>query len=357
MKLFTVGPVMMHKEIIDAGGRQIEYFRTEKFSKLIIEIDKMLKKLLDSNNDNILLSSSGTGAMEAAVINLFSKNDKIIIVNGGTFGRRFVEICKSNKLQYKEIKLDFGESLTKKHLTKFRNKGFTGFLMNHHETSTGTLYDLNLVSSFCKEQNILLVVDAITSLISDLISLKGLKVDIMIASSHKALALSPGLSILSLSDNAKNIIKKTNNPGYYFNLAVAIQNFSRGQTPFTPSISVIYQLHKRLSILFEGEGFLREKNNIVNNALYFRDKIKTLPIYIPHNNLSNCLTPIMFKNKNVDAYIIFQKLKNDYDIVVNPCGGILSKKMLRIGHIGNIKKNDFDDLISALKDLERSNEI
>lgn len=353
MKLFTVGPVQMQKDILDIGIQQIPYFRTEEFSDILFEIDRMLKTLLQSDNGNLLISSSGTGAMEAAITNLFNSQDKLLIVNGGSFGQRFVEICQKYNFNYHEIKLSFGEKLTDQHLIEYLHQNFSGFLINHHETSTGVLYDLKLVSDFCKNNNITLVVDAISSFLSDLGKLDNLSTDILIFSSHKALSLMPGLSIINFSEKAKMLISQNESKTYYFDLQKAIQNSLRGQTPFTPSISIIYQLHRRLELLIQRGGLEVELNKVTKIAEYFRKSIADLPVYIPHYNLSNCLTPIMFKSNSVDAYNIFEILRNEYELVVNPCGGELKNKMLRIGHIGNLTISDIDLLLDALRDLER----
>lgn len=171
---FAVGPVMMEDDVLSSGAQQIPYFRTQEFSNIMIENEKMIKECLDADEKSkvIFLTSSGTGAMEASVMNVFNKQDKVLVVNGGSFGRRFKEICDLHEIPNEEIKLDFGQPLTKEKLDRYKGKGFTGFLINIHETSTGMLYDIDLVSSFCREENIFLMVDAISSFLADEINMK-----------------------------------------------------------------------------------------------------------------------------------------------------------------------------------------
>ena len=201
---FTIGPVSMDPEIAMIGSREPPYFRGDEFSKIVIETELLLKSILNATDESraIFLTGSGTLAMEASVSNLFSKKDKLLVINGGTFGSRLCEIALCHGIPFDELKLEDGEPLTRIHLDAFKNNSYTGVLINHHETSTGVLYNLDLIKSFCKLNQSILVIDAISSFISDEIDMYAWKDDAIIISSHKALALPPGLSIVTLSPKA-----------------------------------------------------------------------------------------------------------------------------------------------------------
>lgn len=348
---FTVGPVQSSKEILSIGSEQTPYFRTKEFSEIMFENEKLIKKFVNANNNSraVFLTGSGTASMEAAIINTLTEEDKILIVNGGSFGKRFAEICATYSLNFTEVLLNFGEQITEEKLSPYNNKGYTAFLINVHETSTGLLYNLDIVSKFCKKNNLFLIVDAISSFLADEIDVTKNNIDMLITGSQKALACPPGISIIVLSQNAINRVNKCNNPCYYLNLKRALLNADRGQTPFTPAVSILLQINKRLNIIENNGGAQPEINKVNALAQDFRNKIKDLPFKIAAKNLSNALTSLI--PLSASAYEIFNILKDEYDIWICPNGGELKDKIFRVGHIGELTNDDNDKLINALKDL------
>lgn len=350
---FSVGPVLMDQEILEIGKNQIPYFRTEEFSKVMLENEKMMKNILYADEDTraVFLTSSGTGAMEAAVINILNKKDKVLIINGGSFGERFVKLCSIYEVPYFEVKLNFGEALTYNHLKKYKDENITAFLVNIHETSTGILYDIDLISKFCKMKKCMLIVDAISSFLADEIKMKKYNINVLIVSSQKALALPPGISIIMLDKKAISIVRNNNLKSMYFNLNDYLKNGERGQTPFTPAVSILLQLNKRLKTI-EKLGV----ENIINNtkalAYDFRNKIKVLPFKVLNENSSNAVTTLEVMN-DVSAYNIFKYLKNKYNIFICPNGGDFKDKIFRVGHIGSLSFDDNNKLINAFIDMKK----
>ena len=159
---FTVGPVMSSEEVLEVGSEQVPYFRTEDFSKLMLEADEMLRGFMNAGEEakSIYLTASGTGALEATVMNCLTCKDKVIVINGGTFGHRFSDLCNVYGIKHTDIVLDFGEQLTEKHFRNLFMEEYTALLVNIDETSTGQLYDIEIISKFCKKHNLLLIVDA-----------------------------------------------------------------------------------------------------------------------------------------------------------------------------------------------------
>ena len=349
---FTVGPVQMNEEIRELGKEEIPYFRTENFSKIMKENERLICKLAGASENSraVFLTGSGTLSMEASILNCFTEEDKLLIINGGSFGERFVEICKIYKIPYIEIKLEYGETLEKNELEKYKNSGITGFLVNIHETSTGVLYDIKMISQFCKENNIFLIVDAISSFISDEINFFDSKIDVMIIGSQKALATPPGISILVLSDKAVNRINNRDVKSLYLNLKKALKEGERGQTPFTPAVSILLQLNLRLKKI-DQIGIEEERKKIKRIADDFRERVKELPFAVFSKKMSNTLTALNSPKKS--AYEIFKTLESEYGIWVCPNGGELRDKVFRVGHIGNITIEDNKMLIEALKDMKR----
>ena len=347
---FSIGPVMMYENTKSIGSEEVPYFRTQEFSNVVFKIDSDLKQILNFNSDSkvLLLTGSGTLGMETAVSSLFDENDKLLIVNGGTFGQRFVNLAKIYNYNYSEIRLASGEKLTEKRLLKELDEDVTAILVNHHETSTGVLYDLEMVKKIAKKHNKLLVVDAISSFIAEDINNNDDSIDCLILGSQKGLALPPGLSIIVLSKRAINKIKTVKQKSLYLDINYALDSATRGQTPFTPAVGIILQLQERLEKLVDG-GIEHERNKIVELGTYFRKNITDLGLELFIANPSNALTPIYLKE---NAYKTFELLKDEFNIWVAPSGGELRDNLLRVGHLCNLKKEDYKKLIKALKEIK-----
>ena len=351
MKLFTIGPVDMFSEVKKFRSElTIPYFRTSEFSNLMLDTDLLLKKLAGASDEakTIYLTASGTAAMEATVINCFSTDDKVLVVNGGTFGQRFVDICRVHGIPFSEVKLAYGEVLTDRHFEDWDNQKFNGVLVNLHETSTGQLYDIKLIADFCKRNNSYLIVDAISTFLCDDFDMERYNIDAMITSSQKGVCIEPGMSMVVLSKRILERIATIDPKSIYFSFADYIRNFNRGQTPFTPAVGICIQLNFALHLI-DKKGLKNHLCRIKEIAEDFRTKLKALPVSVPTFPLSNALTPIVFENDI--AYDVFETLKNEYDIFVNPTGGELHNKVLRVAHIGQIDFSDNTRLIQCLYDI------
>ncbi len=350
---FTVGPVMSSSEIREVAALQVPYFRTNEFSKIMLENEMLIKKFFKAENNSrvIFMTGSGTASMDAVVLNTLNKNDKILVINGGSFGHRFCEICETYDLNYTEIKCNLGCTLKEEQLYQFDNKGYTALLVNLDETSTGVLYDIEMISKFCKKNNVLLIVDSISSFLCDPFNMKDLGVDIVITGSQKALAIDPGISIICMNQKAINKMNSCNPKTYYFNLKSYLKNGERGQTPFTPAVGILLQLNKRLNLIESNGGVDAEIEITRQRAYYFREKIKKLPFTIFPDKSSNAVTALTLNDKSKSAYDVFEILKNEYNIWVCPNAGDLKDLIFRVGHIGSLTNKDYDKLISAFEEL------
>lgn len=350
---FTVGPVQSDETIRSIGYEQVPYFRTPEFSNIMLENESLMLKFTNApqNSRVIFITGSGTASMEAVVMNTVTSNDKVIVINGGSFGQRFVNLLCLHNVPFDEIKLDVGQALTREMLNKYRDCGYTSFFVNVLETSTGVHYDIDLISEFCKEQGLFLVVDAISSFLADSLDVSKLGIDVMITGSQKALACPPGVSIIVLSEIAIDRIKSIPTKCMYLDLKDALKNGERGQTPFTPAVGILRQINARLKTIDQAGGVDSEIARISSLAKYFRKKIQNLPFEIVSQSLSNAVTPL--HPMTASAYDIFTILKDEYNIWVCPNGGEMKEKIFRVGHIGDLKLSDYDILISALCDMQR----
>jgi aspartate aminotransferase-like enzyme len=343
----------MDPETLAVGGEQAQYFRTPEFSKIMLECTDMLKVVLDAPGDArmIFLTASGTAAMEASVMNLFTRDDKVLVVSGGSFGRRFKEICTVHRVPVESIDLRWDEPFDPEMLNQYENSNFTGMLVNMCETSTGQLYPMEIISDFCRRNNICLVVDAISSFLCDPFSMKKSGADAVIVSSQKGLALNPGMSFVAVTKEAfENRCLKNPPQSLYFSFIEHYRDIQRGQTPFTPAVGIINQLHEKLRRV-TAEGVAVSIAYIAGIAKYFREQllVETKFTYSKYP-LSNCLTPVFCPENN--AKYIFETLKDKHDVYITPCAGEIAQLLFRVAHMSRqLTRADMAALIELLKIL------
>ncbi len=350
---FTVGPVQSADCVKKIGSEDVPYFRTAEFSEIMFENERLIKEFAHAPEGSrvVFITGSGTASMEAAVMNSFTPDDLVMVINGGSFGQRFVDLCQIHNISYIEIKPECGQTVTHDMLKSAYRSGVTGLLINMHETSTGVLYDIDMIGSFCKEKGLFLVVDAISAFLADEFDMESVGADIMIAGSQKALACPPGISLLILSKKAVDRVNCATAKCMYLNLRSALKNGERGQTPFTPAVGTLLQINARLREIKSTGGVQHEINRTKTLAEDFRSRIKNLPFEITSHSLSNAVTPL--HPLNVSAYHVFLTLKDEYDIWVCPNGGEFAEQIFRVGHIGNLTEKDNTVLIDALNDMNK----
>ncbi len=369
---FTVGPVQSSVAVREIGAQNVPYFRTAEFSEVMLENERLMLKFAGAPEGSrvVFITGSGTASMEATVMNLLTPEDRALVVNGGSFGARFCKICEIHGVPHDEIRLEVGHKLREGDLPcgdgNFNaeaqrrrvaeevgccgTRGYTAFLVNKHETSTGVHYDMGLIGRYCKEHGLLLIVDNISSFLCDEFSMAEIGADVMITGSQKALACPPGVSVIVLSPRALERVAKNDPKCMYFDLKDALANQTRGQTPFTPAVGTLLQINARLKEIDAAGGVAVEVKRAKELAEYFRNRIKDLPLEIVSESLSNAVTPLHPTN-GMSAYDIFLKLKDEYGIWICPNGGDLKDKVFRVGHMGCLTTADYDKLVSALKEV------
>lgn len=348
---FTVGPVMCSEEVLAVGGEQVPYFRTPEFSEIMLENEQLMLKfaLAPKGTRALFMTCSSTGSMEAVVMNCFDSSDHVLVIDGGSFGHRFVELCEIHDVSHEVLHLDHGQKLTEEKLYQYDNRGFTGLLVNIDETSTGVLYDSEMIGDFCKKNKLFYVCDCVSAFLADYYNMEHCGADVMITGSQKVLACPPGISIILLAPNAIQRLKRQKVKSMYFNLTDALKNMNRGQTPFTPAVGILLQINKRLKEIEAYGGADAEIARVAAQANDFRSKIKDLPFKFVSESPANGVTPV--HPVKADAYKIFEILKDEYGIWVCPNGGDMKNTIFRVGHIGHLTHDDNTTLIEALKDI------
>lgn len=350
---FTVGPVMCSEEVCAVGGEQVPYFRTTEFSHLMFENEQMMLKFAKAPADSkaIFMTNSSTGSMEAVVMNCFNDSDKVLVIDGGSFGHRFVELCEIHEVPHEVLCLKHGQKLTEERLYEYDNQGFTGLLVNIDETSTGVLYDAEMLGVFCKKNDLFYVCDCVSAFLADPFDMAHCGADVMITGSQKVLACPPGISIIVLTPRAIERVTTRKVKSMYFNLADVLKNMERGQTPFTPAVGILRQINTRLKEIENAGGADIEIARVAAQAEDFRKKIKDLPFEFVSESPANGVTPV--HPLNADAYEIFMTLKDEYNIWICPNGGDMQNTIFRVGHIGYLSLDDNTILINALKDMQK----
>ncbi len=339
-----VFPGNIEDSILQIGGKPFPYMRTEQFSELVKDSEKMLLDLMHCPGGRVIFyTASGTGAMDAVVTNYVSQFKKAFIIAGGSFGYRWRSLCEYYHYPNEVFAVPFAQDIDYVQLEEAVAASRPDvFLCQHHETSTGQLYNIERISEICKRYSVSLVVDAISSFLSDELDMEAFGIDVCITSSQKGLNIAPGLSFLFLSP--KILATTFAHKSYYFDFAENLKNLERGQTPYSPATTIFLQLHARLKmdISLGGRQIIA---SVRARALYFRELCKQncweMPVEVP----SNCITGF-FVRRNGD--ILFRELLKQ-DIYIMPGG---TPGYFRVSHLGVQTTEDLDDLANRIKDIE-----
>ncbi len=349
-RLFTPGPTPVPEEILLEMARPIIHHRTAEFKKIAEKVQEDLQYLFQTKNPVVILSSSGTGAMEAAASNILSPGEKALVIKGGKFGERFGEICEAYGIDVVAIDVEWGKAVEPESVRKILNneKDIKAVFTTLCETSTGVLTDIRAIGKIVAEfPDTVLVVDAVSSLGAVSCRTDEWNIDVVITGSQKALMLPPGLSFLSISEKTGKKIESSKLPGYYFDLKKYHKSLAQFDFPFTPAVSLILGLKKSLSLIRE-EGLenVLKRHQILAEAT--RAAVQAIGLELLAEKPANALTAVKVP-EGIDGNELTKMLKEKYGI--NFAGGQaqLKGKIFRIAHLGYFDKLDIILAISALE--------
>lgn len=346
--LFVLGPAEIESDILEVGSKPLEYMRTSSYSEKWNSIFHNLKYVFQTNNDVICFSSSGTGAMDAAVSNFCSKDDTVLVINGGSFGERWLKICEFYGVKTIEHKIEFGKSARLDDIENILTNNKINILFaTLNETSSGALTDIEGIGKILeKYPDILFVVDCISGLITDKFLQDKWNVDVAISASQKAFALPPGLSFLSCNEKAIKKHMQSDIKSYYFDVSEHLKDLKRNQTPYTPAVSLVDQLYVRLEKI-KNTGLDNIQSNYKNITKKIRSVLSEFGFKILAENPANCVSAVY--TDKYDAYEIVSIMREKYNIEIAPSGGELKHKLFRIGNYGNITDKEIDLLKNAFQ--------
>lgn len=338
--LFTPGPAEVPPRVLKAISEPIIHHRSQDFREIFFEVREKLKKLFKTKQDVIVFASSGTGAMEAAVVNFFSKGSKVLVINGGKFGERWSLICKAYGLEVQEILVPWGEAVDPSDVAKYldRDGKIEGVFIQGCETSTGVEHPVKEVARVVREKrgdDALFVVDGITAVGVFDVDMDGWDIDILLTGSQKALMLPPGLAMISASPRAMKRMEKSDLPKFYFNIKKEMKAQSEGETAWTPAISLIKGLRESLRMIIDEEKLENVFERHKKLASVLRGMVEGMGLKIFAKRPAPGLTTIEIDNAE-------EKRKKMRELGAWVAGGQdkLKGKIIRIAHMGYYTEGD-----------------
>lgn len=354
-RLYTPGPTPLLPDAQFAMAAADLHHRTPEFRALYKKVIDQLKVFVGTQNDVVVLASSGTGAMEASLSNLTNPGDEVLVLTAGKFGERWTSLAKAFGCNPKVVSAPYGQTFTPEQVRSQLSSNTRVVYMQATETSTGTRHDVAQIGALLKGSDALLVVDAITGLGTTTLDPGAAGIDIIIGGSQKALMIPPGLAYLAASERAWKRMESTKQPRYYFDLQKERKSAAKGESAYTPAVALIAAMGAALDYLAaQGEGDLAAgRDALVANAELCaectRAGVKALGLELFSSNPSAAVTAVKAP-AGVSATDIVKRFKADFGGILSDGQGEMKGQLFRIAHIGYL---DYLDCIAVIAGLEQ----
>ena len=345
------GPTPVPDEVLQAMARPMINHRGPEFAAIVNDITAKLKQVFQTRNDIFLLTGSGTGGMEAAIVNTLSPGDKVLAVSIGVFGDRFLKIAQLFGADVVPLRFEWGKAADADAVRQALQAEPTikAVLVTHNETSTGVTNDLASISSAVKEFDKLLLVDAISSLGSINLPVDEWHCDVVITGSQKGWMVPPGLAMVSVSPEAWQAHASAKMPRFYWDFTLAKNYLEKGQTPATPVVSIIFALSVALDmILKEGLTELFARHARIGEAAREGAKSLGLSLFAEESHASNTVTAVAASN-GLDSKKLLKILREEHQVILAGGQQSLDGRIFRIGHLGWVTEEDIQAVMSALE--------
>jgi len=344
------GPTPCPDEVLKSMSRQMINHRGPEFAQILSDVTAKLKQLFQTKGDVFLLTGSGTGGLEAAIVNTLSPGDRVLSVSIGVFGERFAAIAQQFGAEIIHLRFEWGKAADVDAIRKAlqAESKIKAVLVTHNETSTGTTNDLKAISSVVKEFDKLLLVDAISSLGSIDLPVDDWHCDVTVTGSQKGWMVPPGLAMVAVSQEAWQAHTKAKMPRFYWDFAKAKSYLEKGQTPWTPAISVVFALSVSLDMMLK-EGLPNIVARHARIAQMTRNGVKALglSLFAKESHASNTVTAIAASD-GLDTKKMLKILREEHRVILAGGQQRLDGKIFRIGHLGWVTEDDIEKVISAL---------
>ncbi|MCH7699743.1 MAG: alanine--glyoxylate aminotransferase family protein [Chloroflexi bacterium] len=353
MNLRSPGPTPCPEDVLQAMGRQMIHHRSPAFADVIGRVTEGLKTIFETKNDVFCLSASGTGALEAMTVNFLSPGDRVLVVSIGVFGDRFATVAETYGADVTKLDFEWGTAADPQAVEDAVREGgpFKAVLVTHNETSTGITNDLEAIAAAARrgQPGVLLIVDAISSLGSIRCQVDEWDLDVVATGSQKGWMVPPGLSMVAISERGWKAFEESKMPSFYFDLGKAKDFLAKGQTPWTPAISIFFALDVALGHLVkEGVDAIIERHQRIADLTRSGIKSLGLELLADEQHASNTVTAVQVP-EGVEWKTLYQMLQDDYDTLIEGGQGPLAGKIFRIGHLGWVSDKDIDLTIDVLR--------
>jgi aspartate aminotransferase-like enzyme len=345
------GPTPCPDEVLQAMGRQMINHRGPEFAQLLDDVTTKLKLLFQTKGDVLLLTASGSGGLEAAIVNTLSPGDKVLSVPIGVFGERFTGIAEQFGAEVISLRCEWGKAADADAIRQVlqTEPEIKAVLVTHNETSTGITNDLASISSVVNEFDKLLLIDAVSSLGMIDLPVDDWHCDVTVTGTQKGLMVPPGLAMVSVSQKAWQAYSTARMPRFYWDFTKAKSYLERGQTPWTPAVSMVFALSVSLEMILK-EGLPNVIARHARVAKVARDGIKSLglALFADEKYASNTVTAVAGSD-GLNIKEMLRILRQEHKVVLGGGQQRLDGKIFRIGHMGWVTEDDIRAVISALK--------
>jgi aspartate aminotransferase-like enzyme len=349
VRLFTPGPVEIPERVLAALAAEPPHHRTETFRAVLRDVVERLRILHGTAGEVFLLAASGTGAMEAAVVNTMAPGERALAIAGGKFGQRWASLLAAYAIPHDTLDLPWGDSVDTSEVARRldADPAIGAVFATHSETSTGALHDVAALARITRERQRRLVVDAITSVGVHPLPQDAWGIDVVVCGSQKGLMIPPGIATVSLAPWAAGLIEGDRPPRFYFDLRKARKSAASGETAFTPPVSLVLALAESLKMIEEeGLDAVHRRHARVAHAVRAGATALGFALFPKHpSHAVTALTP----PAGVEASAVVKRLRETHGMIVAGGQDHLKGTMLRVGHMGHY---DLDDAIAVSEALE-----
>ncbi len=351
--LLLPGPTPVPERVARAMNRPMINHRGNEFKGILEDVVAGIKSIYRTQANLLIYPASGTGGLEAAVVNFISPGDKVLAISIGVFGDRFASIAQRFGAQVEIMSYAWGTGADpqniKERLEQDKNHEIKALLITHNETSTGAYNDIKAIHEAMGDHPALLMVDAVSGLAAIELRMDEWQLDVVISGSQKAFMIPPGLSFMAFSEKAYKVYQSNNNTKYYWDIADGLKYLEKGQTPFTPPISLYFGLQEALRMMAE-EGL----DHVIARHKAYRDLVRSsikamgLELLTEDRYASSAVTSVVAPEQ-IGANTIRKYMQEEFNIILAGGQQSLDNVIFRIGHLGYVRELDLLSVLAALE--------
>ncbi|MGH7429007.1 MAG: pyridoxal-phosphate-dependent aminotransferase family protein [Candidatus Methylomirabilaceae bacterium] len=347
--LLAPGPTPVLPEALAAMARPIIYHRGPEYEALLARVREGLKLLFQTKSEVLVFTSSGTGGMEAAVVNTLSPGDRVVVIRGGKFGERWGEICQAYGIHPHYIDVEWGRAVDPQLVAAAlkTDPSVKAVFATHSESSTGVLHDVEAIARIVRTTPAILIVDGITSVGVVDCPMDAWGLDVVVGGSQKSLMIPPGLAFCGVSDKAWAVVERSRLPRFYFDFKAERKSIEKNQNAFTPAVSLIVGLHESLASI-KAEGLPAIFARLDRLARATRAGVTALGLELFAERPTPALTAIT-PPRGIEAGAIVKTLRATHGITIAGGQGKLKGKIFRLAHLGYADDSDVMVCLSALE--------